>query len=66
MEKTVDTFFDEGRRWDRAFESDYADKKDWKEQLRLIVLHIDYLLFHGWELPDGVDLNYMREQAFSD
>ena len=30
-------------------------------------LHLDRLLLNGWEeLPAGVELNYMREWAFSD
>ncbi len=66
MERSVDNFFRFGGDWAKAFDSGFAKDKDWKEQLRLVVLHLDWLLMNGWDLPDGVDLSYMREQAFSD
>jgi hypothetical protein len=66
IENTVTTFFGAQRNWDFAFGTDYAAKADWKEQLRLVVLHMDWLLANGWALPEGVDLDYMREKAFED
>jgi RHS repeat-associated protein len=66
IQDTIATFLGAGRDWDQAFDDPLAKRNDWKEQLRLMVLHIDWLLLNGWELPEGVDLYYIREKAFED
>jgi hypothetical protein len=36
----------------------------WQEQLRFILLHIEWLLENGMALPEGLDLDYWRRIAF--
>jgi len=66
IQKTVSTFFASQGNWDDAFGTRYAAEWNWKVQLRLMVLHIDWLLANGWALPEGVDIEYMAEKAFED
>jgi hypothetical protein len=66
IQKTVSTFFAAEGNWGVVFGTDYAINHDWKEQLRLMILHIDWLLLNGWTLPQGVDIWDMREKAFED
>ena len=65
MERTVNSFFEYGGSWDQMF-SDQQHGDTWKEQLRLVILHMDWLILQGWELPDGVDLDCWRRTAFAD
>jgi hypothetical protein len=58
-------FFEYGGSWDQML-SDQQHGDKWKQQLRLMVLHIDWLILQGWELPEGVDLDYWRRTAFAD
>jgi len=61
MQTRVATFFDAEMNWSKM-----PQDGNWKLQLRLVVLHIDWLLLQGWVLPEGVDLDYWRRTAFSD
>ena len=61
MEGAVNDFFEKGMNWDRMLEIN-----NWRMQLRLVVLHMDWLILHGWDLPEGVDIDYWRRKAFSD
>jgi hypothetical protein len=59
VEGFVDTFFDQGKSWDKVLANDTN-----REQLRFVMLHIDWLRLSGWELPEGVDLDRWRRVAF--
>jgi hypothetical protein len=59
MENAVNTFFAHGM-------DSVLENTEYRLQLRLVVLHIDWLLSQGWVLPEGVDLDYWRRTAFSD
>jgi len=65
MEQTVDSFFEYGGSWEQML-GDRQYGGLWNEQLRLILLHIDWLILQGWELPEGVDLDEWRRIAFAD
>lgn len=65
MQRTIDTFFDVRMKWsDMLSHRDYGE--GWKEQLRFVALHIDWLAMWGWEVPTGLDMDYWRRTAFSD
>ncbi|HSJ52622.1 MAG TPA: hypothetical protein VLC52_02660 [Anaerolineae bacterium] len=65
MEWTVDSFFKYGGSWEQMLR-DQEHGALWTEQLRLVTLHIDWLILEGWELPEGVDLDVWRQTAFAD
>jgi RHS repeat-associated protein len=61
--RPIDYFFeDAGGGWRQMF----LHKPGWQETLRLVVLQIEWLLAQGWELPEGVNLEEMKETAFTD
>lgn len=66
MHMTIDYFFGTaGRDWQQMLASELARQWDWQEQLRLVVLHWDWLVATGWLAPPGVDINLWRQIAFS-
>lgn len=66
MHGTVDFFVDvaDGD-WATMLASERAREYDWQEQLRLVLLHIDWLIEQGWLAPEGLDRDYWSRLAFS-
>ena len=66
MRNTVDYFFDtaEGN-WSQMLDGDEDLQRNWRIQLRLVLIHVDWLVEQGWPLPDGLDLAYWSRSAFS-
>lgn len=63
----IDSFIVENRRsWRRTLASEMAEHGDWLEQLRLMLVQIEWLAGQGWEVPAGLDLEYWRLVAFGD
>ncbi|MER2600123.1 MAG: hypothetical protein ABTQ73_11440 [Caldilineales bacterium] len=63
---TVDFFFGEANRnWNTMLESDHAQNRDWQEQLRLVLVHVNWLVEQNWEIPEGLDLAAWERIAFS-
>lgn len=66
VRNAVDFFFgDAGRNWNRMLSSDYAQQMDWQEQLRLVLVHVNWLVEEGWRVPEGLDLTTWERIAFS-
>ena len=67
MRSTVDFFVDTaGGDWLTMMASERAHALDWQEQLRLVLLHVDWLVEQGWPVPQGLDRNYWLRMAFSE
>jgi hypothetical protein len=67
MRSTVEYFFEAaGADWAEMLASERAEKMDWQEQLRLVLLHTVWLMEQGWPLPDGLDLDFWSRIAFSE
>lgn len=65
MEQTVDYFVHEaGRDWAAMLQSEASQQRDWQEQLRLILLQVDWLIEQNWQTPPDLDLDYWRLVAF--
>lgn len=66
MRTTVDFFVDvaDGD-WMAMLASERAKEHDWQEQLRLVLLHVDWLIEQGWDVPEGLDREYWSLVAFS-
>ncbi len=65
MQQTIDYFVhDAGRDWETMLQSELGQQRDWREQLRLILLQVDWLIEQNWQAPPGVDLEYWRRVAF--
>lgn len=67
MRSTVDFFVDvaDGD-WMTMLASARAKEYDWQEQLRLVQLHVDWLIDQGWPAPSGLDRDYWSRVAFSE
>lgn len=65
MRSTVDFFVDvaDGD-WMTMLASERAKEYDWQEQLRLVLLHADWLIEQGWPAPKGLDREYWSRVAF--
>jgi len=67
MHRTIDYFFrDAGRDWDVMLASEEAELLDWREQLRLILVHVDWLIAAGWTEPADLDRDLWSRIAFSE
>ncbi len=66
MRSTVDRFFATGGDWLQMLTGDEDLQRNWRLQLRLVLLHMDWLVQQGWLLPDGLDLLYWSRVAFSE
>jgi hypothetical protein len=67
MRSTVDFFVDVARGdWTTMITSERAKELDWQEQLRLVLVHLDWLIEQGWAAPDGLDRDYWSRIAFSE
>ncbi len=67
MRSTIDFFVDVARgEWATMMTSERAQALDWQEQLRLVLLHMDWLIEQGWPAPDGLDRYYWSRVAFAD
>jgi RHS repeat-associated protein len=58
----VDYYFQKGGKWADVF----MERGDLQETLREVVVQIYWLLSQGWALPEGVDLEQMKRDAFAD
>jgi len=65
VRRTVDTFFGYRGSWEEMLRDEQFGAL-WTEQLRLILVHVDWLTSQGWELPEGVDLDAWRQTAFAE
>ncbi len=67
MRSTVDFYVDvaDGD-WMTMLASERAKEHDWQEQLRLVLLHVDWLIEQGWLAPVGLDREYWSRVAFSE
>jgi len=65
VRRTVDAFFEYRGSWD-AMLRDPQFGSLWTQQLRLVLVHVDWLIAQGWELPEGVDLDEWRQRAFAE
>lgn len=66
MRSTVDHFFMvAGGDWLKMLQSEEELAKNWRLQLRLVLIHLDWLVEQGWPIPDGIDLAYWSHVAFS-
>ncbi len=64
---TVDYFFENASAdWGEMLASERAKEMDWQEQLRLVLLHLVWLVEQGWAIPDGLDLDRWSGHAFSE
>jgi len=61
----IDAFFEAGMDWYDMFSDRPGASDNWREQLRLVYLHVEWLIGQGWEPPEGLDLDYWRQRAFS-
>ncbi len=67
MRHTVGFFFEvAGADWTEMLASERALEMDWREQLRLVLLHTAWLVEQGWPLPDGLDLDFWSRIAFAE
>lgn len=66
MHGTIDTFFKTARRdWDSMLNSAQGQRLSWRKQLRLVLVHADWLLEQGWHRPAGLDRDRWAAVAFS-
>ena len=66
MRSTIDFFFQGARRdWDVMLGSAQGLRLNWRKQLRLVLVHADWLLEQGWRRPDGLDRDRWAAVAFS-
>lgn len=66
MRSTIDFFVDGAQGdWLVMMTSERARMLDWQEQLRLVLLHLDWLVEQGWPVPDGLDRYYWSRVAFA-
>lgn len=66
MRRTIDFFFDDARLdWTAMLNSQQGRHLDWREQLRLVFVHAEWLLGQGWPEPAGLDPNRWAAVAFS-
>lgn len=67
MRSTVDYYFDvAGGDWPTMLASERAQTQDWQEQLRLVLLHLDWLVEQGWPVPQELDRAYWSRVAFAE
>jgi hypothetical protein len=67
MRDTVDHFFNAADgNWLQMLDGDEDLQQNWRLQLRLVLVHVDWLVEQGWALPDGLDLAYWSRIAFWD
>jgi hypothetical protein len=65
MRATVEYFFEDADAdWSEMLTGERAEEMDWQEQLRLVLLHVVWLVEQGWSLPDGLDLDFWSHVAF--
>ena len=64
---TVDYFFDvAGGDWAEMLASEPGTARNWRMQLRLVLLHLDWLVEQGWPVPGGLDRDYWALVAFAE
>lgn len=62
----VDYFFDvAGADWSLMLAGEPEREHNWRLQLRLVLLHADWLVEQGWPPPEGLDLVRWTRIAFS-
>jgi hypothetical protein len=66
MKTTIDLYAQSGGDWQAIFGTDNGQRWHWRTQLRLMVLQLEAMLAEGLELPPGVDLEKMKEEAFKE
>jgi hypothetical protein len=67
MRATIEHFFKSaGADWTQMLASERAEEADWREQLRLVLLHAVWLVEQGWPQPDGLDLDFWSRVAFTE
>jgi hypothetical protein len=62
----IDYFFGDGsREWSEMINREkYGD--NWTFQLRQVLLHLEWMVAQGWELPEGVDLQQWQQTVFGE
>lgn len=64
---TVTYFFEVAHgNWQVMLDSERGQEQDWREQLRLVSLHAEWLVEQGWPIPPGLDLESWSRIAFSE
>jgi hypothetical protein len=67
MRATIEHFFQSaGADWAQMLACERAEELDWREQLRLVLLHAVWLVEQGWPQPDGLDLDFWSRVAFTE
>lgn len=65
MVQTIDHFaLDAHYDWVAMLDTELGAERDWREQLRLVLLQVDWLVEQGWETPWDLDVDYWRIIAF--
>lgn len=67
VRNTVDYFFRVAHgSWPVMLIGQRAQEQDWREQLRLVYLHAEWLTQQGWPAPATLDMDFWAEVAFSE
>lgn len=61
----MDLFFAAGEDWLQMLADDEDLQRNWRLQLRLVLVHMDWLANQGWPLTENLDLIYWSRIAFS-
>lgn len=61
----MDLFFAAGEDWLQMSTDDEDLQRNWRLQLRLVLVHMDWLANQGWPLTENLDLIYWSRIAFS-
>lgn len=65
VRNTVDYFFRVAHaRWPVMLLGQRAQEQDWREQLRLVLLHAEWLTEQGWAAPVTLDMDQWAKVAF--
>jgi hypothetical protein len=66
MQSTIDFFFRGAKRdWNVMLASAQGQRLNWQKQLRLVLVHADWLLEQGWRRPVDLDRDRWAAVAFS-
>lgn len=67
MRNTISYFFNvAGADWGAMLQGERAEEQDWREQLRLVLVHLVWLTEEGWPVPPNLDVDYWSQVAFSE
>lgn len=65
IQTTIDYFFEVARAdWNVMLASELGTARNWRMQLRLVLLHLDWLVEQGWPVPAGLDRDFWTMVAF--